>query len=114
MPTFEQTDYLAIGPMCWGRSGKNAKDAVEHCSINRPFRWCDVKKDAKVFISLYRLSDSIDQVQVHDGGFTWRPLEGHMLEQCKAVLVAKIPWNEDEDFSEILEQYEPVAITEDA
>jgi hypothetical protein len=63
---FEQPDYLAIGPFCWGRS-KTPAEAWRAMKANFPGAPY-AKADAEC--ALYRLTDATDTVNVDMGYFT--------------------------------------------
>ena len=106
--TYNEFDYLAIGPYCWGRA-KTAAEAVRICASNRPFRWADLKKDAKPEIWVWQISDACDEIEVmYDGSFVMRPGEGGSPEACKCRKVLVQPWRENSTFRAVPDYPEPI------
>lgn len=65
---FDKTDYLVIGPYCWGRA-KSLAEALWEANKNK-YVIPNNKKDP--YFRAYRLSDEVDQVQVDPfGSFSW-------------------------------------------
>ena len=85
--TFEKSDYLCIGPYCWGRAA-TAREAYRIARANFPFPKPTTKRDLKKWIfSVYRLPDSIDRVEVMDNGtFTYDSDTDHPVKVLRVAM----------------------------
>ncbi len=61
--TYDQPDFLCVGPFCWGRA-KTAREAFRLARANAADSL--TKPDAQY--GIWRVSDQTDTITVHDNG----------------------------------------------
>jgi hypothetical protein len=60
MPTYNESDYLAVGPLCWARA-KSVSEALRILEGHRVLKHAEMR-DKGFNVRVYRLSDDVDDV----------------------------------------------------